>query len=131
MTGVEVGAICAVMGILCGIVAIVTGVIAEVKRNNNEREIRRQIIESKLDPETAKVLVTPVAPKEKDPYGPLQGGCVLLGMFLGYLFAAYMEIPGIGLWITIAAGVGLGLFVSFFLKRALMKHDAEKKQEID
>ena len=131
MTGVEVGAICAVMGILCGIIAIVTGVIAEVKRNNNEREIRRQIIESKLDPETAKVLVTPVAPKEKDPYGPLQGGCVLLGMFLGYLFAAYMEIPGIGLWITIAAGVGLGLFVSFFLKRALMKHDAEKKQEID
>ena len=131
MTGVEVGAICAVMGILCGIVAIVTGVIAEVKRNNNEREIRRQIIESKLDPETAKVLVTPVAPKEKDPYGPLQGGCVLLGMFLGYLFAAYMEIPGIGLWITIAAGVGLGLFVSFFIKRALMKHDAEKKQEKD
>ena len=131
MTGVEVGAICAVMGILCGIVAIVTGVIAEVKRNNNEREIRRQIIESKLDPETAKVLVTPVAPKEKDPYAPLQGGCVLLGMFLGYLFAAYMEIRGIGLWITIAAGVGLGLFVSFFLKRALMKHDAEKKQEKD
>lgn len=131
MTGVEVGAICAVMGILCGIVAIVTGVIAEVKRNNNEREIRRQIIESKLDPETAKVLITPIVPKEKDPYGPMQGGCVLLGMFLGYLFAAYMEIPGIGLWITIAAGVGLGLFVSFFLKRALMKHDAEKKQEKD
>ena len=131
MTGVEVGAICAVMGILCGIVAIVSGVISEVKKNNNEREVRRQIIESKLDPETAKVLVTPLTPKEKDPYGPLQGGCVLLGMFLGYLFATYMEICGIGLWITIAAGVGLGLFVSFFLKRALMKHDAEKKQEID
>ena len=130
MTGVEVGAICAVMGILCGIVAIVSGVISEMKKNNNEREIRRQIIENNIDPETAKVLITPVVPKEKDPY-PLQGGCVLLGMFLGYLFAAYMEIPGIGLWITIAAGVGLGLFVSFFLKRALMKHDAEKKQEID
>lgn len=131
MTGIEVGAICAVMGILCGIVAIVSGVISEMKKNNNEREIRRQIIESKLDPETAKVLITPVVPKEKDPYGPMQGGCVLLGMFLGYLFAAYMEIRGIGLWITIAAGVGLGLFVSFFIKRALMKHDAEKKQEID
>ncbi|MBQ2225262.1 MAG: hypothetical protein II422_04840, partial [Prevotella sp.] len=106
MTGVEVGAICAVMGILCGIVAIVTGVIAEVKRNNNEREIRRQIIESKLDPETAKVLITPVVPKEKDPYGPLQGGCVLLGMFMGYLFAYFLEIGGIGFWITIVGGMG-------------------------
>ncbi len=131
MTGVEVGAFCAGMGILCGIIAIVSGVISEIKKNNNEREIRRQIIENNIDPETAKVLITPVVPKEKDPYGPLQGGCVLLGMFLGYLFATYMEICGIGLWITIAAGVGLGLFVSFFLKRALMKHDAEKKQEID
>lgn len=42
-----------------------------------------------------------------------------------------MRIPDIGFWITIAAGIGLGLFVSFFIKRALMKHDAEKKQEID
>lgn len=129
MTGVEVGAICAVMGILCGIVAIVSGVISEMKKNNNEREIRRQIIESKLDPETAKVLITPVVPKEKDPYGPLQGGCVLLGMFMGYLFAYFLEIGGIGFWITIVGGMGFGLFVSFFIKRALMKRDAEKKQK--
>ena len=129
MTGIEVGAICAVMGILCGIVAIVSGVISEMKKNNNEREIRRQIIESKLDPETAKVLITPVVPKEKDPYGPLQGGCVLLGMFMGYLFAYFLEIGGIGFWITIVGGMGFGLFVSFFIKRELMKRDAEKKQK--
>ena len=129
MTGVEVGAICAVMGILCGIVAIVSGVISEMKKNNNEREIRRQIIESKLDPETAKVLITPVVPKEKDPYGPLQGGCVLLGMFMGYLFAYFLEIGGMGFWITIVGGMGFGLFVSFFIKRELMKRDAEKKQK--
>lgn len=131
MTGVEVGAICAVMGILCGIIAIVSGVISEVKKNNNEREVRRQIIESKLDPETAKVLVTPLTPKEKDPYGPLQGGCFMLGMFLGYLLAHFLEIRGMGFWITIVGGMGFGLFVSFFIKRALMKHDAEKKQEKD
>ena len=63
MTGVEVGAFCAGMGILCGIVAIVSGVISEMKKNNNEREIRRQIIENNIDPETAKVLITPVVPK--------------------------------------------------------------------
>lgn len=131
MTGVEVGAICAVMGILCGIIAIVSGVISEVKKNNNEREVRRQIIESKLDPETAKVLVTPLTPKEKDPYGPLQGGCFMLGMFLGYLVAHFLGIGGMGFWITIVGGMGFGLFVSFFIKRALMKHDAEKKQEKD
>ena len=43
MTGVEVGAICAVMGILCGIVAIVSGVISEMKKNIKSTKLNETV----------------------------------------------------------------------------------------
>lgn len=132
MSPLEVGAISAVMGILCGIIAIVGGTIATIKKQANEREIRERIIAEKLDPETAKLLITPDEGAKKDPYSTLKGGCVLSGLLVGYLVSLAFQVPEgvIGFWIILAAGVGLGLLVSFFVKSHLEKKHSADQSEI-
>lgn len=131
MSAIEVGALASFMGILCGIIAVVCGTIANIRKQANEREIRERIIAEKTDPETAKLLVTPGGIAKKNPYSALQWGCILLGLLAAYLItlAVHIQEGVIGFWIILAAGVGLGLLVSFFVKSHLeKKHPADQNE---
>ena len=107
------------------IVAIIGGFISSIRKNQNETELRRLIIENQTDLETAKALIA--EPKKKiGNSGTLRGACVLLGIGLGalvnYLLNVTMAGPeGIYFWILLAFGVGLGLLVSFLVEMKLQK----------
>lgn len=113
------------------IVAIVVAAIKKVKKSNNDREIRRLIIENHTDPETAKYLVAePEKKEESNPYSTLRWGCVLIGLGLGavinYIFR--MDAKGdINLWIMLAFGCGLGLLCSFIIEYRLQKRGNNQK----
>lgn len=126
MHSVDFGALVAI--ILClgiPIVAIIGGIILSIRKNRNETELRRLIIENQTDLETAKALIAE-PDKKSDKFGTLRGACVLLGIGLGalvnYLLNVTMAGPeGIYFWTVIAFGVGLGLLVSFLVEMKLKK----------
>ncbi len=117
------------------IVAILAVFIAKIKKNNNDREIRRLIIENHTDIETAHYLVE--EPEEKqgtNPYPALRWGCVLIGLGLGaftnYLLHIMPNGPqGIYFWVLLAFGCGLGLLCSFLIEYKLTKKGVETKDE--
>ena len=107
------------------IVAIIGGFISSIRKNQNETELRRLIIENQTDLETAKALIAE-PDKKSSKFGTLRGACVLLGIGLGalvnYLLNVTMVGPeGIYFWTVIAFGVGLGLLVSFLVEMKLQK----------
>lgn len=107
------------------IVAIIGGFISSIRKNQNETELRRLIIENQTDIETAKALIAE-PDKKANKFGTLRGACVLLGIGLGalvnYLLNVTMAGPeGIYFWILLAFGVGLGLLVSFLVEMKLQK----------
>ena len=107
------------------IVAIIGGFISSIRKNQNETELRRLIIENQTDLETAKALIAE-PDKKANKFGTLRGACVLLGIGLGalvnYLLNVTMVGPkGIYFWILLAFGVGLGLLVSFLVEMKLQK----------
>ena len=107
------------------IVAIIGGFISSIRKNQNETELRRLIIENQTDLETAKALIAE-PDKKSGKFGTLRGACVLLGLGLGafanYLLNVTMVGPeGIYFWTVIAFGVGLGLLVSFLVEMKLQK----------
>lgn len=107
------------------IVAIIGGFISSIRKNQNETELRRLIIENQTDIETAKALIAE-PDKKANKFGTLRGACVLLGIGLGalvnYLLNVTMVGPkGIYFWILLAFGVGLGLLVSFLVEMKLQK----------
>lgn len=107
------------------IVAIIGGFISSIRKNRNETELRRLIIENQTDLETAKALIAE-PDKKANKFGTLRGACVLLGIGLGalvnYLLNVTMAGPeGIYFWTVIAFGVGLGLLVSFLVEMKLQK----------
>ena len=107
------------------IVAIIGGFISSIRKNQNETELRRLIIENQTDLETAKALIAEPE-KKSSKFGTLRGACVLLGIGLGalvnYLLNVTMVGPkGIYFWTVIAFGVGLGLLVSFLVEMKLQK----------
>ena len=109
------------------IVAIIAVLISSVKKNNNEREIRRLIIENHTDLETAKQLIDePKKNKGSNPYPALRWGCVLIGMGLGALLCYILQLEpkqNIYFWILIAFGCGLGLLCSFIIEYKLQRHN--------
>lgn len=117
------------MGILCGIVAIIAGAISAYYKGKNERIIRQSIIESHLDPETAKLLIEPTKPKSK--YNSLTWGCSLVGLGGGY---ALQQLFGTdsdeSMIVFLSLGIGLGLLVSFFIRMKLEKKIMERSKAI-
>ncbi len=68
------------------IVAIVAVFVSKIKKNNNDREIRRLIIENHTDTETAHYLIEePEKEEGNNPSPALRWGCVLIGLGLGAL----------------------------------------------
>ena len=107
------------------IVAIIGGIILSIRKNRNETELRRLIIENQTDLETAKALIAE-PDKKSSKFGTLRGACVLLGLGFGALVNYLLNIPMAGVngfyaWILLAFGVGLGLLVSFLVEMKLQK----------
>ena len=103
------------------IVAIIGGFVSSIRKNKNETELRRLIIEHQTDLETAKALIAE-PDKKSNMFGTLRGACVLIGVGLGAFVNYLLNLPiGIYFWIVIAFGVGLGLLVSFFVEMKLQK----------
>lgn len=119
------GVLAVVLTLVIPIAAIIGGIILSIRKNRNETELRRLIIENQTDLETAKALIAE-PDKKTNKFGTLRGACVLLGIGLGalvnYLLNVTMVGPkGIYFWIVIAFGVGLGLLVSFLVEMKLQK----------
>lgn len=119
------GVLAVTLSLSVPIVAIIAVFISIIKKNNNDREIRRLIIENHTDLETAKQLIE--EPKKKqgsNPYPALRWGCVLIGMGLGAVLNYVFELDGkedIYFWILLAFGCGLGLLCSFITEYRLQK----------
>lgn len=114
--------VCTVMGIICGIIGIISGAISTAKKRNNELRIRESIIENHVDPETAKILITPETPKEKKPYATLHWGLALFGIGIGFVVDKLLGMEyGLSTFVLMVAGCGLGLLVSFFISYRLEK----------
>ncbi len=113
------------------IIAIVASAIGKMKKNNNDREIRRLIIENKTDLETAKYLVAEPEKKKQqgsNPYPALRWGCILIGLGIGAILNYIFELDGkkdIYFWILLAFGCGLGLLASFIIEFKLQKRDTK------
>ena len=107
------------------IVAIIGGFISSIRKNQNETELRRLIIENQTDLETAKALIAEPAKKAGN-FGTLRGACALIGLGFGAIASILLGLPlngskGIYFWILLAFGVGLGLLVSFLVEMKLQK----------
>ena len=107
------------------IVAIIGGFISSIRKNQNETELRRLIIENQSDLETAKALIAE-PDKKAGNFGTLRGACALIGLGFGAIASILLGLPlngskGIYFWILLAFGVGLGLLVSFLVEMKLQK----------
>lgn len=107
------------------IVAIIGGFISSIRKNQNETELRRLIIENQTDLETAKALIAEPDKKSSN-FGTLRGACALIGLGFGAIASILLGLPlngskGIYFWILLAFGVGLGLLVSFLVEMKLQK----------
>lgn len=107
------------------IVAIIGGFISSIRKNQNETELRRLIIENQTDLETAKALIAE-PDKKANKFGTLRGACALIGLGFGAIASILLGLPlngskGIYFWILLAFGVGLGLLVSFLVEMKLQK----------
>jgi len=107
------------------IVAIIGGFISSIRKNQNETELRRLIIENQTDLETAKALIAE-PDKKAGNFGTLRGACALIGLGFGAIASILLGLPlngskGIYFWILLAFGVGLGLLVSFLVEMKLQK----------
>ena len=118
-----------VLSLIIPIVAIVMTFIADIKKKRRDTELRLAIIQQGIDAETAKVL-TKQEPKDK--YSGLRWGCVLVGLGIGALCDVLLGLPpkhNIFFWIVIAAGIGMGLLVSFVIEYKLTKKEQQEKMK--
>lgn len=117
------------------IVIIIAFTISKVKKSNNNREIRRLIIENHTDLEMAKHLIKePEGQRGSNPYPALRWGCSLVGLGLGFLVAYLLSLEPHGqmmvfFWGMLAFGCGLGLLCSFIIEYKLQRRNAEHEAE--
>ncbi|MCR5078009.1 MAG: hypothetical protein K6A82_08250 [Prevotella sp.] len=131
-----IGLAAVILSLSCGLLAIGGLVIVFYSRNKNERMVKQAIVENHVDAETARLLVTRFEDEQwkSDPYKNLRAACALLGMGVGYALTWLLHLQphdGVGFWIVIAVGLGLGLLISFFMETYLDRKKAEKKVDAD
>lgn len=117
-----------VLSLIIPIVAIVMTFIADIKKKRRDTELRLTIIQQGIDAETAKVL-TEKEPEDK--YSGLRWGCILVGLGIGALCYVLLGLSrdNIFFWILIAAGIGIGLLVSFVIEYKLTKKEQQEKMK--
>ena len=132
MHGYDIAAILAVtLSLLIPIVAILMGFITDIKKKRRDTEVRLALIQAGIDAETAKILIEQ-QPKKNDKYSGLRWGCILVGIGLGTLCDALLDISpkhNIYFWLIIAAGMGIGLLVSFVIEYKLTKKEQQEKMK--
>lgn len=117
------------------IVVIIAFAVSKVKKSNNNREIRRLIIENHTDLETVKQLIEePETKQGSNPYPALRWGCTLIGLGLGFLAAYLLSLQPRGeemifFWGMLAFGCGLGLLCSFVIEYKLQGRKTEHEQK--
>ena len=119
-----------VLALAIPIVAILMTFISEIKKKQHDTELRLALIQQGTDAETATVLIEQQAKKKGDKYGSLRGGCILIGIGLGALCNALLEISpknNFYFWLVIAAGMGIGLLTSFFVELKLQKKEPQEE----
>ena len=117
-----------VLSLIIPIVAIVMTFIADIKKKRRDTELLLTIIQQGIDAETAKVL-TEKEPEDK--YSGLRWGCILVGLGIGALCDVLLGLSrdNIFFWILIAAGIGIGLLVSFVIEYKLTKKEQQEKMK--
>ena len=119
-----------VLSLSIPIVAIVMSFITSIKKKNRDTELRLALIEKGADPETAKLLIEEQEEKHNK-YSSLRGACILIGAGLGALCNGLcgVDTEDIYFWIAIAAGMGIGLLVSFIVEYKLTKKEQQEQSE--
>jgi mannitol-specific phosphotransferase system IIBC component len=112
------------------IVAIVMVFITSIKKKNRDTELRLALVQQGTDAETAKLLIEEQAEKH-DKYSSLRWACVLIGAGLGALCNGLcgVDTEDVYFWIAIAAGMGIGLLISFIVEYKLTKKEQQEKSE--
>ena len=131
LNGIELNGLFAiVLSLFIPIVAIVMVFITSIKKKNRDTELRLALIEKGADPETAKLLIEEQAEKH-DKYSSLRWACVLIGAGLGALCNGLcgVDTKDIYFWIAIAAGMGIGLLISFIVEYKLTKKEQQEQSE--
>ena len=130
MHGHDIAGILAVtLSLLVPIVTILMVFITDIKKKRRDTEIRLAIIQAGTDAETARILIEQ-QPKKNDKYNGLRWGCILVGVGLGALCDALLDISpkhNIYFWLIIAAGMGIGLLVSFVIEYKLAKKELKDR----
>ena len=130
MHGYDIAGILAVtLSLLVPSVAIFMVFITYIKKKRRDTEIRLALIQAGTDAETAKILIEQ-QPKKNDKYNGLRWGCILVGVGLGALCDALLDISpkhNIYFWLIIAAGMGIGLLVSFVIEYKLAKKELKDR----
>lgn len=128
--GKDIAGILAVtLSLLVPIVAILMVFITDIKKKRRDTEIRLALIQAGTDAETAKILIEQ-QPKKNDKYNGLRWGCILVGVGLGALCDALLDISpkhNIYFWLIIATGMGIGLLVSFVIEYKLAKKELKDR----
>ena len=119
-----------VLSLSIPIVAIVMVFITSIKKKNRDTELRLALIEKGADPETAKLLIEEQEEKHNK-YSSLRGACILIGAGLGALCNGLcgVDTKDIYFWIAIAAGMGIGLLISFIVEYKLTKKEQQEQSE--
>ena len=119
-----------VLSLSIPIVAIVMVFITSIKKKNRDTELRLALVQQGTDAETAKLLIEEQAEKH-DKYSSLRWACVLIGAGLGALCNGLcgVDTEDVYFWIATAAGMGIGLLISFIVEYKLTKKEQQEKSE--
>ena len=120
-----------VLSLSIPIVAIVMVFITSIKKKNRDTELRLALVQQGTDAETAKLLIEEQAEKH-DKYSSLRWACVLIGACLGALCNGLcgVDTKDIYFWIAIAAGMGIGLLISFIVEYKLTKKEQQQSEAL-
>ena len=131
LNGIELNGLFAIiLSLSIPIVAIVMVFITSIKKKNRDTELRLALIEKGADSETAKLLIEEQEEKHNK-YSSLRWACILIGAGLGALCNGLcgVDTEDIYFWIAIAAGMGIGLLVSFIVEYKLTKKEQQEQSE--
>lgn len=125
------GVFAIVLSLSIPIVVVLMVFITEIKKKHRDTELRLALIQAGTDAETAKILIEEQQ-KKHNKYSSLRWGCILLGLGLGALCNYFLNVNPEReyFWLIIAAGMGIGLLVSFIAEYILSKKEQQEQSDL-